>query len=160
MSKDVKETPGEAPEKAPKKAKKPKKKLLMIIAIAVVVLGGGGAGAFFMLKSDGAEAKAAPVKGIVTPLAEALTINLADAHYLKLNFALRETADAGAETIDTSEAINLAIDEYTGKSIAELSTEKGRNDAKDSLLAKIEKAYTEKGKQLVMDIYYTSFVTQ
>jgi flagellar FliL protein len=148
----------EAPAEAPKKSKK--KKLLMIIAIAVVVLGGGGAGAFFMLKSDGAQAKPAPVKGIVTPLNEALTINLADGHYLKLNFALQETADAGTEVIDTSEAINLAIDEYTGKSVAELSTEKGRNAAKEELLAKIEKTYTEDGTQKVMDIYYTAFVTQ
>jgi flagellar FliL protein len=151
--KDEKETPAEAP-------KKSKKKLLMIIAIAVVVLGGGGAGAFFMLKSDGAQAKPALVKGIVTPLSEALTINLADGHYLKLNFALQQTADAGTEVIDTSEAINLAIDEYTGKSVAELSTEKGRNAAKEELLAKIEKAYTEGGTQKVMEIYYTSFVTQ
>jgi flagellar FliL protein len=150
--KDEKETPAEAP-------KKSKKKLLMIIAIAVVVLGGGGAGAFFMLKGDGAEAKPALVKGVVTPLDEALTINLTDGHYLKLNFALQQTADA-AEAVDTSEAINLAIDEYTGKPVAELSTEKGRNAAKEELLAQIEKAYTEDGTQMVMDIYYTSFVTQ
>jgi flagellar FliL protein len=152
MSKDEKETPAEAPKKS--------KKLLMIIVLAVVVLGGGGAGAFLMLNSDGAQAKPALVKGIVAPLNEALTINLADGHYLKLNFALQETADAGTETVDTSEAINLAIDEYTGKSVAELSTEKGRNAAKEELLAKIEKAYTEDGTQKVMDIYYTSFVTQ
>jgi flagellar FliL protein len=155
MSKDDKETPGEAPTK-----KKISKKLLMIIGIAVVVLGGGGAGAFFMLHSSKAEAKPAPVKGIVTPLDEALTINLDDGHYLKLNFALQETADAGAVVVDTSEAINLAIDAYTGKTVAELSTEKGRDATKAELLAQIDKAYREKDKQMVMDIYYTSFVTQ
>jgi flagellar FliL protein len=153
MSKDEKET---TPAEAPKKSKK----MLMIIIAAIVVLGGGGGGAFFMLKSDKAEAKPAPVKGIVTPLEEALTINLADGHYLKLNFALQETADAGTEAIDTSEAINLAIDLYTGKSVAELSTEKGRLAVKAELLAEIEKAYTEDKVQKVMDIYYTSFVTQ
>jgi flagellar FliL protein len=152
MSKDEKDKPAEAPKKS--------KKMLIIIVAAVVLLGGGGAGAFFMLKGDKAEAKATPVKGIVTPIEEALTINLADGHYLKLNFALQETEEAGTEAVDTSEAINLAIDEYTGKDIAELSTEKGRDAAKEELLAKIEKAYVEDGKHLIMDIYYTSFVTQ
>ena len=141
---------------APKKSKK----MLMIIVIALVVLGGGGAGAFFMLKGDKAEAKPEPKKGIVTAIENDLTINLADGHYLKLGFALQETEEAGAEAVDTREAINLAIDPYTGKSVAELSTEKGREAAKAELLEKIKKAYEEEGKEMIMDIYYTAFVTQ
>jgi flagellar FliL protein len=152
MSKDEKETPAEAPKKS--------RKMLMIIVIAVVLLGGGGAGAFFMLSGSKAQAKAAPTKGIVTPIENALTINLADGHYLKLAFSLQETADAGAEAVDTSEAIELAIDEYTGKTVAELSMEKSRETIKAELLAKIIKAYTEEKVQKVMNIYYTSFVTQ
>jgi flagellar FliL protein len=140
--------------------KKSKKKMLMIIAIALVVLGGGGAGAFIMLKGDKAEAKPEPKKGIVTAIENDLTINLADGHYLKLGFALQETEDAGTEAVDTSEAINLAIDQYTGKSVAELSTEKGRETAKSELLEKIKKAYAENDTQTIMDIYYTAFVTQ
>ncbi|MEU8815831.1 flagellar basal body-associated FliL family protein [Actinoplanes sp. NPDC048796] len=140
---------------APKKSKK----MLMIIVIAAVVLLGGGGGAFFMLKGDSAEA-AAPEKGVVTAIDEALTINLADGHYLKLAFSLQQTADA-AEAVDTSEAIELAIDEYTGRKVAELETEKGRTAIKEELLAKIEKAYTTKDKvKEVMGIYYTQFVTQ
>jgi flagellar FliL protein len=141
---------------APKKSKK----MLMIIVIAVVVLLGGGAGAFFMLKGDSAEAAKTPEKGSVTAIDDALTINLADSHYLKLQFALQQTADAGTEEVDTSEAIELAIDAYTGKTVAELSTEKGREEVKSALLAKIVKAYTEDKKQMVMGIYYTQFVTQ
>jgi flagellar FliL protein len=153
MSKDDKEPSAEA---APKKSKKK----LMIIAIAAVVLLGGGGGAFFMLKGSKASAAPAPEKGIVTPIEDPLTINLADGHYLKLGFALQETADAGSEAVETSEAINLAIDEYTGRTVAELSTEKGREAVKAELLAKIDKAYTEKKVHMVMDIYFTSFVTQ
>jgi len=142
---------------APKKSKK----MLMIIVIAlVVVLGGGGAGAFVMLGGDKAEAKPQPKKGIVTAIENDLTINLADSHYLKLQFALQQTVDAGSESVDTSEAINLAIDQYTGKSVAELSTEKGRETAKAELLKKIKKAYEEDGTDMIMDIYYTAFVTQ
>ena len=145
-------TPAEAP-------KKSKKMLMIVLIAAVVLLGGGGAGAFFMLKGDSAEA-AAPEKGAVTAIDEALTINLADGHYLKLGFSLQQTADAGAEEVDVSEALELAIDEYTGKTVAELSTEKGRAAIKADLLHKIEEAYTEDGKPHVMDIYYTQFVTQ
>ena len=154
MSKDDKEATAEAPKKS--------KKMLMIIILAVVLLGGGGAGAwFFFLKGDAAEAKEpAPVKGAVVAIENTMTINLADAHYLKLGFALQMTEEAGEEEIDTSEAIDLAIDQYTGAKIAELETEKGREATKAELLEKIEKAYNVEDKHLVMGIYFTSFVTQ
>lgn len=141
---------------APKKSKK----MLMIIAAAVlVVLGGGGAGAFFMLRGDSAEA-VAPKKGIVTAAESTITVNLADGHYLKLGFALQQTEDSGTEAVDLSEAYQLAIDEYTGRTVAELSTAEGREKVKADLLAKLIKTYTEDDVQMVMDIYYTSFVTQ
>jgi flagellar FliL protein len=153
MSKDEKETPAEAPKKSKKK--------LMIIVIAAVVLLGGGGGAFYMMKgSSAAAAPKEPTKGIVVTMDNALTINLKDAHYLKLAFTIQETADAGAEAIDNSEAVDLAIEQYTGMEIAELETEKGRQENKEKLLATIEKAYNEKDKKIVMDIYYTQFVTQ
>jgi flagellar protein FliL len=147
---DEKETPAEAPKKS--------KKMLFIIIAAVVLLGGGG-GAFFMMKG-GSKAEAAPKKGIVTAIDSAITINLTDGHYLKLGFSLQQTADSGTEVVDTSEALNLAIDEYTGKTVADLSTEKGRDAAKADFLAKVIKAYTTDGTKEVMDIYFTSFVTQ
>lgn len=145
----------QAAAEAPKKSKK----MLMIVVIAAVVLIGGGAGAFFMMKGDGSKAEASPKKGTVVAIDDPVTVNLADGHYLKLSFSLQQTADA-AEEVDTSEALNLAIDEYTGKTVAELSTEKGRDAVKEELLGKVVKAYTEEGKKMVMDIYYTQFVTQ
>lgn len=148
---DEKDGAAEAPKKS--------NKMLMIIIIAAVVLIGGGAGAFFMMKGDSAEAKT-PEKGAVTAIDDALTINLTDGHYLKLQFALQQTADAGTESVDTSEAVNMAIDEYTGKTVAELSTDKGRETVKAELLKKIVEAYTEKKVEMVMGIYYTQFVTQ
>ena len=141
--------------------KKSKKKLLMIIVIALVVLGGGGAGAFLMLTGDPAEAKEpAPVKGAVVTMDNALTINLAEGHYLKLGFALQATEEAGEEEIDMSEAIDLAIDQYTGMEVAELETTKGREAAKAELLEKIEKVYNVEDKHIIMGIYFTQFVTQ
>jgi flagellar FliL protein len=153
MSKDNKDAAAEAPKKS--------KKMLMIIVLAVVLLGGGAGGYFFFLKGDAAEAKEPePVKGAVVAIENTMTINLADAHYLKLGFALQMTEEAGEEEINTSEAIDLAIDQYTGMDIAKLETEKGRTAAKEELLEKIEKAYNVEDKHLVMGIYFTSFVTQ
>jgi flagellar FliL protein len=153
MSKDEKDTTAETPKKS--------KKMLIIIAIALVVLGGGGAGAFFVLKGDSAEAAAEePVKGAVVTMDNALTINLSEGHYLKLGFALQATEEAGEVEVDMAEAIDLAIDQYTGMEIAELETTKGRETAKAELLEKIEKVYNVDDKHIIMDIYFTQFVTQ
>ena len=141
---------------APKKSKK----MLMIIVIALVVLGAGGAGAV-VLKGDSAEAAGEkPVKGAVVAMDSALTINLADGHYLKLAFTLQATEEAGEAEIDNAEAIDIAIDKYTGMKIAELETEKGRTAAKAELLEEIEKVYNVDGTHIIMDIYFTQFVTQ
>jgi flagellar protein FliL len=141
--------------------KKSKKKMLLIIIIAVVVLGGGGAGAYFMFFRGDAEPKVEePVKGTVVAMENAITINLADAHYLKLGFTLQLTEAASAHAPEIDQAIDLAIDQYTGMKVAELETEKGREAAKKELLEKIEKAYEHEGEQYVMGIYFTQFVTQ
>ena len=152
MSKNDKETPAEAPKKSKKK--------LMIIVIAVVVLLGGGAGAYFMFFTGGTEVVPPPKKGAVVAMESALTINLADGHYLKLAFTLQATEDAGEAEIDNAEAIDIAIDKYTGMEIAELETEKGRQAAKAELLEEIEKVYNVDDVHVIMDVYFTQFVTQ
>jgi flagellar protein FliL len=151
-----------ADQKDAAEAPKKKSKKLLIIVIAAVVLLGGGAGAFFFLKG-GSKAEAAPktpTKGVVVTMDNALTINLAGGHYLKLAFTMQLTADAGAETIDNSEAIDLAIQHFNGMNIGDLSTDKGLEKNKEELLTSIEKAYQEDKTQIVMDLYFTQFVTQ
>jgi flagellar FliL protein len=129
-----------------------KKKMIIIVAAALVlVLGGGG---YLLFKPKAAEAKAAPKPGIVLAL-NAMTINLQDSHFLKLKFSLQMTVDA-TEEVDGSGALDLAIDEYSNRPMAELFSNGERNKTKAELLAKIEKAYDEK----VMDIYFTTFVIQ
>lgn len=150
---DEKDTAAEAP-------KKSKKMLMIVVALAAVLLGGGGAGAFFMLKGDSAHAVKEPVKGDVVPVENTLTVNLADGHYLKVGFALQLTEAAGHDGVDVNQALNLAIETYTGRDIAEFATEEGRNAIKAEFLAKVEKAYEVDGEKFVMDLYYTSFVTQ
>jgi flagellar FliL protein len=153
MSKDDKDTAADAP-------KKSKKKLMIIVLAAVLLAAGAGAGGYAFLAKDPSAKEPPPVRGAVVAIENTMTINLADAHYLKLGFALQLTEEAGEEELDTSEALDLAIDQYTGMNIGALESEKGRAKAKQELLDKIEKAYNVDKKHLVMGIYFTSFVTQ
>ncbi|WP_436531604.1 flagellar basal body-associated FliL family protein [Actinoplanes sp. HUAS TT8] len=137
-------------------APKSKKKLVVIAVAALAVLGAGG-GWYAVTRSS---TPAAATKGIVTPLKDSLTVNLADGHYLKLNFAMQQTSASGTTAVDTAAAVNSALDVYTGKTIAALSTAQGRDTAKAELLAAVQKDYTAGGSPDVMDLYYTAFVTQ
>ena len=133
--------------------KKSKKKLIIIVAAAVLLLGGGGA--YFMLGSGGkSTVKPKPTPGKVIPL-EAITVNLAGGHYLKIHLALQATAAAG-ETLDGSQALDLTVAQFSDQTMAELASAEGRKKAKEKLLTAVEKAYEEK----VMDIYFTEFVMQ
>jgi len=137
-------------EEAPKKGKK---KLLIIIVAAVIALGGGGAGGYFFF-AGGEEVAPAPEPGEVVAL-ESITVNLADGHYLKLRIALQATAEV-AEVPDGSKALDIAIEQFSNKSIAELSSDAERNRQKGELREKISKAYDEE----IMDVYFTEFVMQ
>ena len=144
MSKDEK-----AAEEAPKKSKK----LLIIIIAAVVLAGGGGGAAFFMMK--GPSKKPAPVPGKVVPM-DAVTLNLADGHFLKLKLALQATA-AAAATPDGSHAVDIAISQFSNMSVADLSSNAAREKQKKILTAKVIKAYPA---DEIMDVYFTEFVMQ
>jgi flagellar FliL protein len=134
--------------------KKSKKKLIIIVLAAVLLL--GGAGGYLLVKpKSAAAAKPAPTPGVVVVL-DAQTINLADGHYLKLKMSLQMTADAGAEALDGSKALDLAIGEYSGMSMGELFSNGYREKTKADLLAKIKKGYDDK----IMDLYFTTFVIQ
>jgi flagellar FliL protein len=154
MAKDDKKA--DSGEEAPKS----KKKLMIIIIVAIVVLAGGGYGGYlaFGPKKSSATGTAAATPSLtpgVVVVLEAITINLADGHYLKLKMSLQATADAGTE-LDGSRALDLAIAQYSNVSEATLMSNAQREKTKAELLTKVEKAYQDK----VMDIYFTTFVIQ
>jgi flagellar FliL protein len=130
---------------------KSKKKLLLIIGLVVVLLGGGG-GAYFFLGGGGAPA--APKAGVVLPL-DAININLAEGHYLKVGIAL-QVIEAPAHEPDGSQALDLMISKLSNRTVAELSSAKNREKVKAELLKEIEHAYHDD----VMDVYFTEFVMQ
>jgi flagellar FliL protein len=137
-------------DEAPKKKSKAK---LVIILVAVVVLLGGGAGGYFAFFA-GSSTPPAPEPGKVVAL-DAITVNLADGHFLKLKLSLQATTDA-TEDPDGSKALDIAISEFSNRPLAELSSNAARDKAKSELREKINKAYDGH----VMDVYFTEFVMQ
>ncbi|WP_432968310.1 flagellar basal body-associated FliL family protein [Dactylosporangium sp. CA-233914] len=151
MAKDDKTT-------EPTPTKGGKKKLIMIIAIALIALIGGGAGGYMIFAPKKATAEPKPTPGVVSVL-DAITINLADGHYLKLKMTLQATTEA-AEPPDGSKALDIAIDEYSGRKMDELMSNAERDRTKKELIDKVVEAYTVDKKKEVMDIYFTTFVIQ
>jgi flagellar FliL protein len=151
MSTSTKEKAAETDE-APKKGKK---KLLLIVL--VVLLAAGGA-AYFFLFSGSAKAAAPVSSGTYLPL-DPVAVNLAGGGYLKVGVSLELTTDGAAgEKLDGSKAKDLVISTFSQAAPADVT---GARDAlKAALQQKIVSAYTEKGKEMVMGIYYTDYVTQ
>lgn len=135
-----------------KKAKGGKKKLVILVVLVLVI----GGVAYTMLGSKKAPSKApvAPKPGAVVAMSDT-TLNLTDGHFLKVKLGLQTIAGAPAD-LDTSKAADLLITEFTGQTMAAISTADGRNKLKADLLAKIEAAYPKE----IMGIYFTEFVMQ
>jgi flagellar FliL protein len=151
-----KKTDDEAPEGG---AKGGKKKLLIIVAVALVAL---GAGAYFMFFAGGEETE--PVAGEVLPL-ESIAVNLAGGGYLKVGIALQLTEAAaggghGGAAVDGSKALDLVISTFSQAQPTDVTA--ARDALKESLRQQIVEAYAdhEAGTEMVMDIYFTEYVTQ
>ncbi|MBI1758567.1 MAG: flagellar basal body-associated FliL family protein [Actinobacteria bacterium] len=134
-----------------KPAKSRKKRIIMLAPVLLLLLAGGGYLAF----AGGSSGPPPPPKPGAVLVLEPTTINLDGGHYLKLTLALQATASAGAE-LDGSKALDLAIAEFGGRAVAELSVPGTRTKLKEELVKKIEKAYEEE----IMDIYFREFVMQ
>ncbi len=138
------------------KAKGGKKKLI-IIAV-VLLLAAGGAAKFTILApkplSAAAAAKVKPTPGPVVPMDE-LTLNLAGGHFLRLKMSI-ELTKGGSADMDLTEGVQAVIDEYSNKTVAELTGVKARTKAKDELVAALQKIYPKK----ILDAMYGEFVMQ
>ena len=141
--------PAEATGEEPAK-KGGKKKLILIV---VVLLLAGGAGYWFFMKpASGAEK--APEPGVVVKL-DAIQINLADDHYLKVGIALQASKDAGEE-LDGSKALDQTIALFSGQSMEDLARRSFRDKMKKNLEHRLDEAYEGE----VIGVYFTDFVSQ
>ena len=126
-------------EKGKEEGKKGGKGKILVLLPTILLL--AGAGWYFFLRSD-APAEVVlptPTAGTVKTL-DPITVNLAGGHFLKLGMAMQFDLSAGEET-DGSRALDLAIGQFSGKTIDELATTEGRTKAKEELIARVKLAY-------------------
>ena len=145
--------PGETG-KGKQAGKKKKSKKVKIAVLAVVFLVLGAVAKFTVLAPSAPAGEAKPVPGHVVAMSD-MTLNLAGGHYLRIKLAL-QTVEGTPEEFDTSEAAQAVIDQYSDRSVAELTGEAARSKAKKELLGKLQKIYPKQ----IMDVIYTEFFTQ
>ena len=137
-----------------------RKGLVIVLASVIVVVLAAAGVAVWMLNGKGGDGEAAPkptptlVAGEVLDV-DAVSVNLADGHYLRLGLALQLSTEV-AEQPDPARALDLAIALYSGRSVDEVSAPAARDQLKGQLLGALQKAYGPE----VMDVYLTDYVTQ
>lgn len=139
-----------APEETPKKSKK---KLFLVLGVVVVLLAAAAYYVLVMSKGGAEAAEPAPEPGEVFTV-EAMSINLADGHYLRLGFGLQLTLEA--HELDAAKARDAAIALYSGKTVAEVTDPTSRDELKTQLAESLETLYEGE----VMGVYLTDYVTQ
>jgi flagellar protein FliL len=127
-----------------------KRKLILVLLVLTLM---AGAGYWFLLAPAGGAEKA-PEPGAVVKL-DAIQVNLADDHYLKVGIALQASKDAGEE-IDGSKALDETIDLFSGQSMDDLARRAFRDKMKQSLEHRLDEAYEGE----VIGVYFTDFVSQ
>ncbi|MGF1648178.1 MAG: flagellar basal body-associated protein FliL [Kineosporiaceae bacterium] len=145
----------EAADGAPPKKKRPP---LLVVVAAVILLLGLGAGGYWWFGMRTPPPPPPPKPGEVLAL-EAVSLNLAEGHYLKLGIALQfeYSADKKAK-YDGSKALDYTIETFSGLTMAELSDPARRDELKAELREHVIEAYAEKTP--VLDLYFTEFVMQ
>lgn len=149
----VEESAGEA---------RPRGRRRMLTVLLVVVLLAGGGAAYWFLMGPGADTSSdavvaeepAPEPGEVLTV-DAVSLNLAGGHYLRLGIALQLTADV-AETPDPAVALDQAIALFSGRTVEEVSSPEGR----EALKTELTEMLVEKYEGEVMGVYFTDYVTQ
>jgi len=153
-------TKEKAPETDEAEAKGGKKKLILILL--VVILAAAGAAYFFLFSGGEAAAEEEPVSSGTFLVLDPVAVNLAGGGYLKIGVSLELTEEGagGGEGggLDGSKATDLVISTFSQAAPADVTA--ARDALKEALQQKIVEAYTEDGHELVMDIYYTEYVTQ
>ncbi|GAA1540876.1 flagellar basal body-associated FliL family protein [Nocardioides humi] len=122
---------------------------MMGIAVLLLALLGGGAW-FFVLKPSG---ESGPKPGEVVSL-EAIQVNLAGGHYLRLGMALQLTDSA--HKVEGSKALDSAITVFSGLPVGEVNKPEVRETLRKQLVDRLHERYHGD----VMEVYFTEYVTQ
>ena len=130
-------------------APRSRKKLLLVVLVLVVAL--AGAGYWFFLRPP---ADAPPEPGAVLKL-DAIQVNLAQGHYLRVGIAL-QTKKGAPTDLDGSEALDATIGLFSGQDMDRLEQTSYRNKLKRTLEHRLDQEYDGE----VIGVYFTDFVTQ
>jgi flagellar protein FliL len=112
-------------------------KILMIAPLVLIL---AAAGWYFFLRGDGGPKVLPPPEAGEVLTVDPITINLAGGHFLKVGMGL-QVVKGPHEAPSSAKALDLAISQFSGKTIAELSTDEGREKNKAELTARIKLAY-------------------
>jgi flagellar FliL protein len=138
-----------APETEEVEEKRGRKKLVLVVLLVIAVA--AAAGGWFVLKPA---APSRPQPGAVLKL-DAIQVNLADGHYLRIGIALQ--ASKGAPTdLDGSKALDATIELFSGQPMDKLSVRSSRDRLKGELVHRLDTLYDGE----VIGVYFTDFVTQ
>jgi flagellar FliL protein len=138
-----------APETEEVEEKRGRKKLVLVVLLVIAVA--AAAGWWFVLKPA---APSRPQPGAVLKL-DAIQVNLADGHYLRIGIALQ--ASKGAPTdLDGSKALDATIELFSGQPMDKLSERSSRDRLKGELVHRLDTLYDGE----VIGVYFTDFVTQ
>ena len=113
-------------------------KILMIAPLVLIL---AAAGWYFFLRGDGGPKVLPPPEAGEVLTVDPITINLAGGHFLKVGMGL-QVVKGPHEAPSSAKALDLAISQFSGKTIAELSTAEGREKNKAELTARVKLAYT------------------
>lgn len=133
--------------KTGKQKKRKVSKRRFIVFVAVLAVAGG---AWFTLLRP---APTQPAPGAVMAL-DAVQVNLAGGHYLKVGIALQLTDKV--KEVDGSKALDATIALFSGLRLDALAQPVQRERLKDQLFATVKDLYEGE----VMGVYFTNFVTQ
>ncbi|WP_129337487.1 flagellar basal body-associated FliL family protein [Cellulomonas endophytica] len=144
------------------KAKGKGRRPLVLVLVAVLVLGAGAA-YWFVLGPGSSQTPATQATEQVEPEVELgivqavdpISINLADGHYLRLGLGLQLSAEV-AEDLEPAKALDRAIGLFSMRSLAEAGSAEGREALKAELATQLKEAYEGE----VVDVYFTTYVTQ
>lgn len=140
-----------------KKGDKPKKsffKSKKFLIILVLLIGVGGAYKFVLAPP----AKPAPPSGGDMVVMDPNTVNLKGGHYLQvaISIQLLKGGPVALPDFQDSEAAELLIDQFSNRTVKELSVNKERTKLMRQLAARIKKAYPKE----VFRVFLTKFVMQ
>ncbi|MFT0847542.1 flagellar basal body-associated FliL family protein [Actinomycetaceae bacterium L2_0104] len=146
-----------APAEPAKKARRWPVVALVVVALLAVGIAGAALTGKLPFFSDGGSTAAAeasaPERGESVDI-EAISVNLADNHYLRVGFTMQMSADA--TEVATAPAKDAAIELFSGHRLADINDEATRKELKEQLLNRLNELF----EGHVIDIYYTDFVTQ